>query len=325
MPDVRHDWTREEVRDLYDLPFAEIAFRAQVAHRAHHDPTRVQLATLSNIKRGGCPEDCAYCPQAARYDTGVESEGLLPLDEVVQQAQAAKANGASRFCMGAAWRQVHDGRAFERVIEMVKTVNSMGLEVCATLGMVDEGQAKRLADAGLYAYNHNLDTSPEHYAEIISTRSYQDRLDTLGHVRKAGMTVCCGGIVGLGETREDRVGLLVTLAGLQPHPESVPINQLVPAPGTPLAEEKGVDVFEYLRTIAVARVMMPGAMIRLAAGRTALSREGQALAFLCGANSIFYGPALLTTENPPTDEDHALLAALGMQPLESAVRARVDA
>ncbi len=321
MSDIRHDWTREEVRALFDQPFAELAFRAQVAHRAHHDPSRVQLATLSNIKRGGCPEDCAYCPQAARYDTGVESEGLLPLDEVIAQAQRAKDHGASRFCMGAAWREVHDGRAFDRVVKMVEAVNELGLEVCATLGMVDEGQAKRLADAGLYAYNHNLDTSPEHYEEIISTRTYQDRLDTLGNVRKAGLTVCCGGIVGLGETREDRVGLLTTLAGLEPHPESVPINQLVPAPGTPLAEEKGVDVFEYLRTIAVARIMMPSSMIRLAAGRTALSREGQALAFLCGANSIFYGPALLTTENPPADEDRALLAALGMRPLESQVAA----
>ncbi len=315
MSDVRHDWTRDEVAALFDLPFAELARRAIATHAQHHDPTKVQLATLSNIKTGGCPEDCSYCPQAARYHTGVEASPLLPLEEVVRQAEVAREHGASRFCMGAAWRRVKDGASFDRVVEMVEAVNDLGLEVCVTLGMLDEHQARRLAEAGLHAYNHNLDTSPEHYDQIITTRTYEDRLETLGHVRKAGLTVCCGGIVGLGETREDRVGLLTTLAALQPHPESVPINQLVRAPGTPLEDGESLDVFEYLRTIAVARILMPAAMVRLAAGRTDLTREGQALAFLLGANSIFYGERLLTTPNPDADDDRALLASLGMGPL----------
>jgi biotin synthase len=316
MTDIRHDWTRDEVRALFELPFAELARRAMAAHAAHHDPTRVQLATLSNIKEGGCSEDCAYCPQSARFRTGVEAKELLDVDEIVRQATVARDHGASRFCMGAAWRQVTDGKRFDRVVDAVREVADLGLEVCVTLGMLDERQAKRLADAGLTAYNHNLDTSPEYYEQIITTRTYQDRLDTLGNVRKAGLTVCCGGIVGLGEARDDRVGLLVTLACLDPHPESVPINQLVRAPGTPLETGEDVDVLEYLRTIAVARVLMPASMVRLAAGRAALSREGQALAFLLGANSIFYGEKLLTTPNPEAGEDRALLAALGMAPLE---------
>ncbi|MBX2798379.1 MAG: biotin synthase BioB [Myxococcales bacterium] len=320
MSDLRHDWSRDEVRALFELPFPELSRLAQNVHAAHHDPTKVQLATLSNIKTGGCPEDCSYCPQAARYHTGVEASELLEVRQVVAQAEIAKANGASRFCMGAAWRRVKDGRQFDRVVEMVRAISDLDLEVCVTLGMIDEDQVQRLADAGLHAYNHNLDTSPEHYDQIISTRTYDDRLQTLDNVRKAGVTVCCGGIVGLGETRDDRIGLLATLACLKPHPESVPINQLVRAPGTPLESGDDIDLFEYLRTIAVARILMPASMVRLAAGRTGLSREGQALAFLLGANSIFYGERLLTTPNPDADDDRALLDDLGLTPLEAAPR-----
>jgi biotin synthase len=313
---LRFDWTREEIAQLFDLPFLALVDRARAVHLQHHDASRVQLATLSNIKAGGCPEDCGYCPQAARYQTGVKSSALLAVDEVVDQARTAREHGASRFCMGAAWRQVRDGASFDRVVDMVREVNSLGLEVCVTLGMLEPHHIERLAEAGLSAYNHNLDTSREHYERVISTRGYDDRLKTLEHVRAAGVSVCCGGIVGLGEDASDRVGLLHQLATMNPHPESVPINKLVRAPGTPLADQPEVDTFDWLRTIAVARIVMPGSLIRLAAGRTTLSREAQALAFLCGANSLFYGEKLLTTPNPDTADDRAFLATMGLAPME---------
>jgi biotin synthase len=312
---LRHDWTREEIQALFDLPFLELVDLARAAHKRHQDTRHVQLATLSNIKSGGCPEDCSYCPQAARYHTGVKAEPLLAVDEVLRQAESARAAGATRFCMGAAWRQVRDGKQFDQVVEMVRGVNGMGLEVCVTLGMLEPHQIQRLADAGLSAYNHNLDTSPEHYDQIIHTRTYEDRLRTLGHVRAAGVSVCCGGIVGLCEDESDRVGLLHTLATMNPHPESVPINKLVPAPGTPLADAPEVDTFDFLRVIAVARVLMPRSFIRLAAGRASLSREAQAIALMCGANSFFYGEKLLTTPNPDTHEDRAFLASMGLEPM----------
>jgi biotin synthase len=313
---LRFDWTIQQVIDLYSMDFMELAFQAQLAHRRYHTPGAVQLCTLSNIKRGGCPEDCSYCPQAARYSTDVDAEKLLDVKTVLHQARCAKDTGASRFCMGAAWRQVKNNQDFEDVLQMVEGVAELGMEVCATLGMVTADQAGRLAKAGLTAYNHNIDTSPEYYADIISTRKFDDRLQTLNHVREAGMTVCCGGIVGLGETRKDRAGMLMTLATMEPHPESVPINQLVAVPGTPLAEQKAIDLFEFLRTIAVARVLMPSSFIRLAAGRRRLSDEGQAMAFLLGANSIFFGDELLTTENPSVQADAHLFERLGLTPLE---------
>ncbi|MCB9765581.1 MAG: biotin synthase BioB [Alphaproteobacteria bacterium] len=315
-PDVRHDWTLDEVEALFALPFHELAWRAQSLHRRHHDPGRVQLCTLSNIKRGGCPEDCGYCPQAARYHTGVKGEPLLALDAVVDQARRAREAGASRFCMGAAWRQVRDGAAFDRVLEMVREVNALGLEVCVTLGMLTDEQARRLREAGLTAYNHNIDTSPGYYGEVITTRRFEDRLGTLRSVRAAGITVCSGGIVGMGEGVLDRAHMLQVLANLDPHPESVPINQLVRAPGTPLADQEPIDPLDFLRTIAVARILMPKAMVRLAAGRLSLSRESRVLAYLLGANSIFYGEELLTTPNPTADEDRALFMDLGLAPLQ---------
>ncbi|HMV68887.1 MAG TPA: biotin synthase BioB [Myxococcota bacterium] len=316
MTAMRHDWTREEIVALFELPFLALVDRARAVHLEHHDATRVQLATLSNIKAGGCPEDCGYCPQSARYQTAVKAAPLLDVDEVVAQARTAREHGASRFCMGAAWRQVRDGAAFDRVVDMVREVNGLGMEVCVTLGMLEPHQIERLAEAGLSAYNHNLDTSREHYERVISTRGYDDRLRTLEHVRAAGVSVCTGGIVGLGEGTSDRAGLLLQLASMRPHPESVPINKLVRAPGTPLADQPEVDTFDWLRTIAVARVVLPGSLIRLAAGRTTLSREAQALAFLCGANSLFYGEKLLTTPNPDTEEDRAFFAAMGLRPME---------
>lgn len=317
---IRHDWTREEVERLFELPFMELVWRAATVHRTWHDPERIQLATLANIKRGGCPEDCSYCPQAARYNTGVDAEALASVDDVLAQAQRAREAGASRFCMGAAWRQVRDDKRFDQVLDMVKGVNELGLEVCVTLGMLKPHQAERLAEAGLTAYNHNLDTSREHYDKIITTRTYDDRLNTLKAVRSAGITVCSGGIVGLGETTADRASLLVTLAALEPHPESVPINKLVKAPGTPLADAEEVDSLDFLRTIAVARILMPSSMVRLAAGRMSLSREGRVLAFMAGANSIFYGDELLTTPNPEADEDRSLMHDLGLQPLAARPR-----
>jgi biotin synthase len=312
---LRHDWTREEIRALFDLPFPELMFRAQTVHRQHFDPTEVQISTLLSIKTGGCPEDCAYCPQSARYDSGVNAEKLMALETVLTEARAAKGAGASRFCMGAAWRSPKD-RDLDSVCAMVEAVKALGLETCATLGMLTGPQARRLKNAGLDYYNHNLDTSPEFYGRIITTRLYQDRLETLEHVRNAGIHVCCGGIVGMGETREDRVGMIAVLASLPAHPESVPINMLVRVSGTPLADEPPPDPIEFVRTVAVARITMPRSVVRLSAGREDMSEEAQALCFLVGANSIFYGPKLLTTSNPGRDRDHALMEKLGLIPME---------
>jgi biotin synthase len=312
---VRNDWTREEVRALFALPFPELMFEAQRIHRMHFDPCEVQVSTLLSIKTGGCPEDCAYCPQSARYDTGVDASKLMSLDAVLAEARAAKEAGASRFCMGAAWRSPKE-RDLERVCAMVEGVKALGLETCATLGMVTEPQARRLKDSGLDYYNHNLDTSPEFYGNIITTRTYQDRLDTLGHVRDAGIAVCCGGIVGMGEGAEDRAGMIATLASLPVHPESVPINMLVQVEGTPLATGATLDPIEFVRTIAVARICMPKSVVRLSAGREDMSEETQTLCFLAGANSIFYGPKLLTTANPAADRDRALMDKLGLRPME---------
>jgi biotin synthase len=311
----RHDWTREEVRDLFGLPFPDLIFRAAQVHREHFDPSEVQISTLLSIKTGGCPEDCAYCPQSAKFETGVTAEKLMNLKAVLAEARAAKAGGASRFCMGAAWRSPKD-RDLEKVCEMVEGVKALGLETCATLGMLTAEQALRLKTCGLDYYNHNLDTSPEFYGEIITTRTYQDRLNTLEHVRAAGINVCCGGIVGMGESLEDRVGMIATLASLPVHPESVPINMLVRVEGTPLAHTKTLDPLDFVRTIAVARITMPASMVRLSAGREDMSEETQALCFVAGANSIFYGPKLLTTPNPNRDRDLALLDKLGLRAMD---------
>jgi biotin synthase len=311
---TRHDWTREELRALFDLPLSELIFRAQSVHREHFDPSAVQISTLLSIKTGGCPEDCAYCPQSAQYDAGVRAEKLMPLDAVLAEARAARDAGASRFCMGAAWRSPKE-RELAAVCAMVEGVKALGLETCATLGMLTAAQAGKLKAAGLDYYNHNLDSSPEFYGEIITTRTYEDRLTTLGHVRAAGIHVCCGGIVGMGETREDRVGMIEALANLPAHPESVPINMLVRVTGTPLADAPQLDPLEFVRTIAVARVTMPKSMVRLSAGRETMSEETQALCFLAGANSIFYGPKLLTTPNPEQSRDRALMDRLGMAPM----------
>lgn len=312
-PDARPgDWTVAEVAALYALPFNDLLFRAQQVHREHFDANAVQLSTLLSIKTGGCEEDCGYCPQSAHHDAGVTAGKLMALDEVLEAARAAKASGAGRFCMGAAWRSPKD-RHLEPVIEMVKEVKAMGLETCVTLGMLEAEQAQRLKDAGLDYYNHNLDTSPEFYGEIIGTRTYQDRLDTIGHVREAGINVCCGGIVGMGESREARAGLIAQLANLDPYPESVPINNLVAVKGTPLADTPPIDPFEFVRTIAVARITMPRAMVRLSAGRETMDDALQALCFMAGANSIFYGDRLLTTANPQADRDRALLARLDIR------------
>ena len=309
---MRNDWTRAEITDLFDLPFTELVFRAADVHRHHHAAGEVQLCTLLSIKTGGCPEDCGYCPQAARYDTGVEASKLMEPAEVLQAAQRAKDAGATRFCMGAAWRAPKD-RDIEKVAELVSTVKALGLETCATLGMLDDGHAETLRDAGLDYYNHNLDSAPEFYGDIIRTREYQDRLDTLERVRGAGVKVCCGGIVGLGESRVHRAGLIAQLANLDPYPESVPINHLVPVQGTPLADQEPLDPFEFVRTIAVARITMPRARVRLSAGRQAMGDAVQALCFQAGANSIFYGDKLLNTGNPDTDADTALLQRLGLR------------
>jgi biotin synthase len=310
---VRHDWSRTEVSRLFGLPFNDLLFHAQQVQRANFDPNAVQVSTLLSIKTGGCPEDCHYCPQSVHFDTGLAPEHLLDIETVVEAARRARAAGATRFCMGAAWRNPK-GKNFERVLEMVQRVQAEGLETCATLGMLDAGQAAALKQAGLDYYNHNLDTSPEFYGEIITTRTYDDRLDTLAHVRAAGISVCCGGIVGLGESRADRVGLLCELANLPEHPGSVPINRLVRVAGTPLEQETEIDALEFVRTIAVARILMPAAYVRLSAGRTDMSDELQALCFLAGANSIFYGEKLLTTGNPDTARDDALFAKLGLHP-----------
>ncbi len=313
---LRHDWSQQEIEELFALPFNDLLFRAQSVHRAVFDPNRVQLSTLLSIKTGGCPEDCAYCPQSARYQTGVEAERLMELDDVLRAAQAAKDGGATRFCMGAAWRSPRE-RDLDRVCEMVRGVKDLGLESCVTLGMLSDVQAKQLADAGLDYYNHNIDSSESFYEEIISTRVYQDRLDTLGHVRDAGIHVCCGGIVGMGEDRSDRAGMIHTLATLPRHPESVPINLLVQVEGTPLHGREALDSFEFVRTLAVARITMPGSFVRLSAGRENMNEETQALCFLAGANSIFCGPRLLTTPNPARDRDEALFERLGIESYEA--------
>jgi biotin synthase len=310
----RHDWTRAQVAALFALPFTELMFRAALVHRENFDPAEVQISTLLSIKTGGCPEDCAYCPQSVKYDTGVKAEKLMSLEAVLAEARAAKAGGASRFCMGAAWRSPKD-RDLDQVCAMVEGVKALGLETCVTLGMLEAAQAQRLKAAGLDYYNHNLDTSPEYYDEIITTRTYQDRLDTLGAVRDAGIHVCCGGIVGMGEGLDDRIGMIATLASLPVHPESVPINMLVRVEGTPLGDERPLDPLDFVRTIAVARICMPASVVRLSAGREDMSEETQALCFLAGANSIFYGPKLLTTPNPERDRDMALLDKLGMRPM----------
>lgn len=313
-PATRHDWSRPEVEAMLALPFTDLLHRAASVHRRHFDPAEVQVSTLLSVKTGGCPEDCAYCPQAQRYHTGVEAQKLMSTEAVLDKARQAKAAGASRFCMGAAWRSPKD-RDIPKVAAMIREVKALGLETCATLGMLSGAQAQALKSAGLDYYNHNLDTAPEFYGEIIHTREFQDRLDTLAHVRDAGMKTCCGGIVGMGETRGQRAGLLQSLANLPAHPDSVPINRLVQVQGTPLAGTAELDPFEFVRTIAAARIMMPRSMVRLSAGRETMSDELQALCFAAGANSIFYGEKLLTTGNPDTERDMALFARLGLRPM----------
>ena len=309
--EIRHDWTRAEVLELFAMPFSDLLFRAQTVHRQHFDPNQVQISTLLSIKTGRCPEDCKYCPQSVRWNTGLEDEDLMPVDQVRQAARRAKASGAERFCMGAAWRRPKD-RQIDQVIELLKVVREEGMETCLTLGMLTGEQAEKLRQAGLDYYNHNLDSSPEYYREVITTRTYEDRLETLRHVRESGMKVCCGGIVGMGEQRDDRAGLLVELANLPEHPQSVPINMLVQVPGTPLHGIEKLEPLEFVRTIAIARIMMPRARVRLSAGREDMSEELQALCFAAGANSLFYGEKLLTTGNPDTDADHRLFEKLGI-------------
>lgn len=325
-PVLRHDWSRTEIEALFALPFTELLHRAGCVHRRHFDPAEVQVSTLLSVKTGGCPEDCAYCPQAQRYHTGVDATKLMSTEAVLEKAKQAKAAGASRFCMGAAWRSPKD-RDIPKVAAMIREVKALGLETCATLGMLSGNQAQALKAAGLDYYNHNLDTAPEFYGEIVHTREYQDRLDTLAHVRDVGMKTCCGGIVGMGESRGQRAGLLQALANLPAHPDSVPINRLVQVEGTPLAGTAQLDPFEFVRTIAVARIMMPKSMVRLSAGRESMSDELQALCFAAGANSIFYGEKLLTTGNPDTERDMALFARLGLRPMpvvEEAVTVHAD-
>ena len=319
---MRYDWSVEEIEALFALPFNDLMFRAQQAHRAHFDANEVQLSTLLSIKTGGCPEDCKYCPQSSRYNTDVESELLMKKEAVIEAAKAARARGASRFCIGAAWREPK-GRAFELVCDMIREIKALNMEACATLGMLTESQAAKLKEAGLDYYNHNLDSDPEYYQQIITTRSYEERLDTLKHVRANGMSICCGGIVGMGESRRHRAGLIAQLARMNPHPESVPVNMLVKVEGTPVAEEEQfsqpLDPFEFVRTVAVARITMPTSHVRLSAGREEMSEEVQALCFLAGANSIFYGEKLLTTGNQDTDQDRQLFAKLGLRPTEQAM------
>ncbi len=313
---IRHDWALSEVTAIHGLPLLDLVHRAQGVHREHFGDNKVQLCSLLSVKTGGCPEDCAYCPQAARYHTGVEAEPLMEVGEVLSAARKARAAGATRFCMGAAWREVKDGPQFERVLEMVKGVKQLGMEACCTLGMLTGDQARRLKEAGLDAYNHNLDTSRERYGDIITTRAYEDRLRTLEQVRAAGIGVCCGGIIGMGESVEDRCELLRTLAAQDPHPESVPINMLVRVRGTPLAEAPPVGTLEMVRMIATARILMPRAMVRLSAGRQQMSEEAQLLCMMAGANSVFFGEKLLTTGNPEYEQDMALFEAAGIAPLE---------
>ncbi len=317
MTEIRNNWTREEIQQIYDTPLLDLIYKAATIHRAHNDPQEVQVCTLLSVKTGGCPEDCAYCPQAARYHTDVKVHKLMEVDEVLASAAAAREAGSTRFCMGAAWREVRDNKDFDKVIDMVKGVNEMGMEVCCTLGMLTESQAERLKEAGLYAYNHNLDTSEEAYGDIVTTRTYKDRLDTLHNVRKAKISVCSGGIIGMGESHQDRVGMLHTLATLPEHPESVPVNALVAVEGTPLEDQQRVPVWDMIRMIATARIIMPRAMVRLSAGRVNMTTEEQALCFLAGANSIFAGDKLLTTPNPGGDADKEMFQVLNLKPRAS--------
>jgi biotin synthase len=321
----RYDWTIEEIEAIYNLPLPELIFQAQAAHRQFHKPDEVQACQLLSIKTGGCPEDCAYCPQSAHYETGVERQPLMNVESVLEKARAAKEEGATRFCMGAAWRDVPSGPAFESVLEMVRNVRALDMEACCTLGMLNEEQAEKLAEAGLTAYNHNLDTSPEFYGSIITTRTYDERLQTLSRIRNAGITVCCGGIIGMGESEKDRYSLLQQLAQQRPHPESVPINMLVRVDHTPLENEKPIESFELVRMIATARVLMPASFVRLSAGRLQLSDEAQALCFLAGANSVFMGEKLLTTPNPEADRDRELLDKLGMRWKEETKEMKAEA
>ncbi|MCL5127089.1 biotin synthase BioB [Algibacter sp. L4_22] len=314
MSDTKHNWTKEEILEIYNKPLMELLYEAATVHRLNHDPNTVQVSTLLSIKTGGCSEDCGYCPQAARYHTDIEGNDLMTVPQVKAQALRAKASGSSRVCMGAAWRNVKDGEEFDDVLEMVRTINKLDMEVCCTLGMITENQAQRLAEAGLYAYNHNLDSSEEYYKEVISTRGYQDRLDTIDNVRKTNVTVCSGGIIGMGENIEDRAGMLVALSTLNPQPESTPINALVAVEGTPLEDEKPVSIWEMIRMIATTRIVMPETQVRLSAGRTLMSREGQAMCFFAGANSIFAGDKLLTTPNPDVNEDMKMFELLGLNP-----------
>lgn len=313
---TRHDWTAEEIVALYNQPFMDLIYQAAQTHRLHHDPNEVQVSTLISIKTGGCPEDCGYCPQAARYHTNLEGNDLMSVSQVKAQALRAKAGGSSRVCMGAAWRNVKDGPEFDQVLEMVRTINKLDMEVCCTLGMLTENQAQRLAEAGLYAYNHNLDTSEDYYKEVISTRGYEDRLQTIDNVRKTNVTVCSGGIIGMGESVEDRAKMLVALSTLNPQPESVPINALVAVDGTPLEDQKPIEIWEMVRMVATTRIVLPETQVRLSAGRTQMSREGQALCFFAGANSIFAGDKLLTTPNPDVNEDMKMFEMLGLKPMK---------
>ena len=314
---VRNDWTHEEIKEIYNSPFLDLVYRAATAHRAFHNPQEVQVCTLLSVKTGGCPEDCAYCPQAARYHTDVKVNKLMEVDEVLGAAKTAKDAGSTRFCMGAAWREVRDNRDFDKVLDMVRGVSGMGMEVCCTLGMLSDEQAKKLQEAGLYAYNHNLDTSEENYEEIITTRTYDDRLDTINNVRNNKLKVCSGGIIGMGESIDDRVSMIHTLSTMVMHPESVPVNALVPVEGTPLEEQPLVPIWDMVRMIATARITMPGAMVRLSAGRIRMSHEEQALCFLAGANSIFTGEKLLTTPNPDENLDEKLFQTLNIKPRKS--------
>ena len=320
---IRHNWTKEEVLTIYNSPLLELIFRSSSFHREHNETNEVQVSSLLSIKTGGCSEDCGYCPQAARYQTNVEVHKLVSVEEVLSAADHAKAGGASRLCLGAAWREIRDNKDFDRVLEMVKGVNAKGMEVCCTLGMLNESQAQKLADAGLYAYNHNLDTSEENYKNIISTRNYEDRLATIKNVRKAKVTVCSGGIIGLGETIEDRIKMLITLSSMDPQPESVPINALVPVEGTPMADQPLVPIWDMLRMIATTRIVMPKTVVRLSAGRTQMNLEGQALCFMAGANSIFAGDKLLTTPNPDFNQDMEMFKILGLKS-RKAFKEKVD-
>lgn len=317
---LKHDWTKEEILDIYNKPFMDLLYEAASIHREHHDPNTVQVSTLLSIKTGGCPEDCGYCPQAARYHTNLEGNDLMSVNQVKAQALRAKASGSSRVCMGAAWRNVKDGEEFDNVLEMVRSINKLDMEVCCTLGMLTENQAARLAEAGLYAYNHNLDTSEDYYKEVISTRGFDDRLATIDNVRKTNVTVCSGGIIGMGESPADRAGMLVALATLNPQPESVPINALVPVEGTPMEEQEPVPIWDMIRMVATTRIVMPETQVRLSAGRTQMSREGQAMCFFAGANSIFAGDKLLTTPNPDVNEDMEMFKMLGLNPQKPFVK-----